>query len=175
MYSFENYMCLTPTCPLFLYRFIWDQFNLNKFTISAIGFLKKFAEGWTAEVYIHAAGNEIGLIGQFWPTSVHHVKLIPTKEVDLLLSVKHDISKSKNCLKDSTDFHFNKCLKSRLKQTLINSGADLPICLDCKRDNISVCAIPQMSYFQLPGIDIHFCLNMLAAKCSFRCLDDTLR
>jgi len=48
---------------------------------------------WTPEVFIHTPGNEIGLIEHFWPFSVQHVKVIPSKEIEFLVSVKHEVSR----------------------------------------------------------------------------------
>ena len=69
-------------------------------------------------------GNEIGLISQYWPTSVDHVKTVPGKEIDLLLSVKHKISKNEHCLKDATFGHFVDCFKIGLRNKLLNSAVN---------------------------------------------------
>ncbi len=83
--------------------------------LSALEFQKKFGDHWTPEVFIHASGNEIGIIDHFWPSTVHHVKMNPSKEIDLLLSVKHEISRSPNCMPDSTLSQFVNCFKSKIE------------------------------------------------------------
>ena len=76
------------------------RFSGNFKFFSGLQFQKKFSNHWTPEVFIHAPGNEIGLIEHFWPSFVQHVKVIPSKEIELRLSEKHEISKSSECLPD---------------------------------------------------------------------------
>ncbi len=70
---------------------------------------------WTPEVFIHTPGNEIGLIEHFWPFSVQHVKVTPSKEIELLVSVKHEISRSPDCQSDTTLNDFANCFRSKLR------------------------------------------------------------
>ncbi len=86
------------------------------FTFTELMFYKKFSGHWTPEVFIHTPGNEIGLIEHFWAAPVQHLKMIPTKEIELLLSVKHEVSNSQSCLPDIALADFVKCFKSKLKE-----------------------------------------------------------
>ena len=67
-------------------------------------------------MFIHTPGNEIGLILHFWPASVQHVKVIPSKEIDLLFTLKHDVSKSPECLTDSTLNDFVNCFRTKFRE-----------------------------------------------------------
>jgi hypothetical protein len=148
-----------------------NNINPKKHYFLAIGFYKKFLERWTAEVFIHIPGNEIGLIGQYWPTSVHHVKMVPGKEIDLLFSVKHEISKNEYCLKDATFSNFVDCFKIGLKRQLLN----LTSCSECQKHNVSICGIPYMKYFLDLENDLPFCSSTTSAQWSFTRLSDLLR
>ncbi len=66
-------------------------------------------------MFIHTPGNEIGIIEHFWPNSVQHVKVLPSKDIELLVSVKHEISKSPECLPDITLNDFANCFKLQLR------------------------------------------------------------
>ena len=142
----------------------------NKF-ISVFAFYKKFSERWTAEVFVHTPGNEIGLIGQYWPTSAHHVKMVPAKEIDLLLSVKHEISKNDHCRKDATFSDFVDCFKTGIRNQLLNKTK----CTKCQEKDVSLCGIPYMKYFLDLEKDIPFCTSTKSAQCSFACFMDSLR
>ncbi len=72
-------------------------------------------------MFIHEPGSEIGIIEQFWPSSVQHVKMIPSKEIDLLLSLKHEISKSPECLPETNLNDFASCFRSKFREKEINS------------------------------------------------------
>ncbi len=67
-------------------------------------------------MFIHEPGSEIGIIEQFWPSSVHHVKMIPSKEIDLLLSLKHEISKNPECVPETNLNDFASCFRSKFRE-----------------------------------------------------------
>ena len=237
--------------------------------VSVLEFYKKFLERWTAEVFIHTPGNEIGLIGQYWPasgvnftnilqaafthtdpkkckkktvkscrflrfwdrcgiqavhkhvdkvtqgvnvtnilqaaflhksvlrsfsvltvcvynflalrksaqklllklTAAHHVKMVPGKETDIILSVKHEISKNENCNKDTSFSDFVNCFKTELRNKLLNTTS----CTICHNYNVSLCGIPYMKYFLNLEKDLPFCSSTKSAQCSFKCFHDLLR
>lgn len=104
-------------------------------------------------------------------TSVHHVKMVPGKEIDLLFSVKHEISKNEYCLKDATFSNFVDCFKIGLKRQLLN----LTSCSECQKHNVSICGIPYMKYFLDLENDLPFCSSTTSAQWSFTRLSDLLR
>ena len=118
-----------------------------------IQFRQKYLNRWTPEAYIHVPGNEIGLILQFWPTLVQHVKLVPSKEVDILLSTKHQVAQNQHCLPDASFADFTKCFKYKIKDFLIKDS-NISKCDDCSE---KFCALPTMSFFLVPGKDLPFC------------------
>jgi hypothetical protein len=77
-------------------------------------FHKKFLDYWTPEIFIHAPGNEIGLIEHFWPSTVQHERVIPSKGIEMLVSVKHEVSKSPDCEPDTTLSDFANCFRIKL-------------------------------------------------------------
>jgi hypothetical protein len=138
-------------------------------------FPKKFSDRWTIEAYIHVPGNEIGLVGQFWPNSVYYVKLEPNREVDVLLSVKHEIIKNAACLPDSTFMDFSKCIQTRVKEILLNANSSRMFCGVCQKSNASMCATISMQYFLEPGKELPFCNNTKSNRCSSQCFFNLIR
>ena len=137
-------------------------------------FRKKFGDYWDSEVYIFTPGNEIGLINQFWPNPAHYVKLASNREMDALLSMRHDVSKKKNCLPDSTFLEFTKCFKSKLRNIFL-SNISLDFCPECRNSNTSICATVQMKFFLEPGRELKFCSTQPGLTCSTDCYSKTIR
>ena len=119
---------------------------------------------------IFTPGNEIGLISQFWPNPVHHIKLATNREIDVLLSVRQDVSKKKTCLPDSTFSNFAECFKTKMRSFLLSK-----FCSDCQNVNTSICATVQMKLFLEPGSDLRFCSTLEGFKCSTACFYDQMR
>ena len=129
---------------------------------------------WDSEVYLFTPGNEIGLIVQFWPNPVHHIKLTTKRQTDVLLSMRQDVSKKPNCQPDSAFLDFADCFKEQIRTFFLGENS-LSICPNCKSLNTSVCAIVQMKYFFEPGKDLKFCSSSEGLKCSSECLFDKIR
>jgi hypothetical protein len=138
-------------------------------------FSKKFPDRWTVEAYVHEPGSEIGLIGQYWPNPIHHVKLEPNREIDLLLSVKHNVANNMACEPDATFLDFTKCFQTKVKEILVNPNSSFTFCNTCRKINVSMCATISMKHFLEPGKDLPFCNNTESNGCSTQCFSDLIR
>jgi hypothetical protein len=119
-------------------------------------------------MYVFTPGNEIGLIYQFWPNPVHHIKLAANRETDVFLSMRQDIAKKDTCMPNSTYMDFTKCFKSKVREVFLSSN-NLRNCPECADSNSSICGIVEMKYFLEPGIDLKLCSTTDDAFCSNLC------
>ena len=140
--------------------------------IHCLGFIfwKKLKDLWDSDVYLFTPGNEIGLVSQFWPNPVHHIKLATNREIDVLLSVRQDVSKKKTCLPDSTFSNFAECFKTKMRSFLLSN-----FCSNCRDLNTSICATVQMKLFLEPGAELKFCSTPEGFRCSTACFYDQTR
>ena len=140
--------------------------------IHCLGFIfwKKFKDLWDSDVYLFTPGNEIGLVSQFWPNPVNHIKLATNRETDVLLSVRQDVSKKKTCLPDSTFSNFAECFKTKMQSFLLSK-----LFSGCQHLNTSICAMVQMKLFLEPGTDLSFCSTPEGFKYSTACFYEQIR
>ena len=157
------------------YDHLGYQSHHNLFELLGMKFLKRFSDRWTVEAFVHEEGNEIGLIGQFWPNPVSHFKLELNREIDLILSVKHEIAKNEECLPDAKFLDFSKCFRTKFKNIFVNSDSSRMFCEDCRNENVSVCATVWMKYFFEPGKDLPFCYKTESNRCSAKCFYSLIR